>query len=371
MTNYSLTLPAYSIGDRVYEEIDRICAPYGRRAVIIGGEKALAAAEPSMRAAMKTIFAPESILFGGEASEENVERLSSILDSCQYDMIFAVGGGKAIDTCKALAEKLNKPVFSFPTIASTCAATTAVAIMYHPDGSFSHPFFISRPPQHAFINTSVIACAPEKYMWAGMGDTYAKYYESTVSSRGETLIHYHELGVTVSRMCVEPVFRWGAAALQANRRGEASFELEQVVLAITVTTGIASIFLTNEHIIDYNTGLAHGIFYSLTSNPEIEENHLHGEVVGFGVLLLLLCDGQDDEFRRLYSFMKSVGLPTSPRDIGLTDKDVAELLPAAAAMPDVAHNPYKVTPEMLSKAFDELCRINRRYDRDKEVRNEV
>ena len=58
-----------------------------------------------------------------------------------------------------------------------------------------------------------------------------------------------------------------------------------MVLAIVVTTGIASIFLTKDFTPDYNSGLAHAIFYALTKYPVIEQRHLHGEVVGFGVLL--------------------------------------------------------------------------------------
>ena len=105
-------------------------------------------------------------------------------------------------------------------------------------------------------------------MWAGMGDTYAKYFESTVSSRGEALNHYTQMGVTASKMCYEPIMRYGKEAMESNNEGKVSYAYEQVVLAIIVSTGIASIFLTAEHIIDYNTGLAHAIFYSLTSYPQ-------------------------------------------------------------------------------------------------------
>ena len=34
-------------------------------------------------------------------------------------MIFAVGGGKAIDTCKLVSIDFEKPYFSFPTIDRT------------------------------------------------------------------------------------------------------------------------------------------------------------------------------------------------------------------------------------------------------------
>ena len=69
--------------------------------------------------------------------------------SSRYDL--AVGGGKALDTGKAYGEESGKPVFTFPTIASTCAATTAVSILYHADGTFLAPDFHKAPPVHAFI----------------------------------------------------------------------------------------------------------------------------------------------------------------------------------------------------------------------------
>ena len=59
----------------------------------------------------------------------------------EADMVFAVGGGKAIDTCKCLCIEREKPVFTFPTIASNCAACTSVSIMYHEDGTFFKPHF--------------------------------------------------------------------------------------------------------------------------------------------------------------------------------------------------------------------------------------
>ena len=68
--------------------------------------------------------------------------------------------------------------------------------MYNADGSFKEPFFFTAPARHCFIYTPVIAKSPAKYMWAGIGDTYAKYFEAEMSSRGEDLVHYHALGVT-------------------------------------------------------------------------------------------------------------------------------------------------------------------------------
>ena len=355
MTDYSIALPSYTVGIHAYDKILDICSGSGRQAVIIGGRKALRTAEDKIRSVVGTgLTAPPALWYGGEASEENIAALAAQKEVQNADMIFAVGGGKALDTCKALAMQLGKPVYTFPTIASTCAATTAVSILYHPDGSFFRPCFLERPPAHAFIDTSILAAAPERYMWAGMGDTYAKFCESSVSARGEVLLHYHELGLVTARMCVDPILRWGAQALADNRAGKATEPLEQVILAIVVTTGIASILLTAEHTIDYNTGLAHAIFYALTSYPHIEQNHLHGEVVGFGVLLLLLADGQYEAFETLHRFMRAVGLPVSPEDIQLTREQILDVIPKVCAMPDIHHNPYPITEQLLRDAFDKL-----------------
>jgi glycerol dehydrogenase len=197
-------------------------------------------------------------------------------------------------------------------------------------------------------------------MWAGMGDTYAKYFESSVSSRGEdNLVHYHRLGVVISQMCLEPILKYGAKALEDNKNGVSSYEFEQTVLSIVITTGIASIFLTAEHIIDYNTGLAHGIFYALTTYPHIEERHLHGEVVGFGVLILLLVDKQYDMFKRLYAFNESVSLPVSLSDIEISQDNLEDVISKAVLMKDSEHNPYKITKDMLREAFEKLSKYNK------------
>lgn len=108
-------------------------------------------------------------------------------------------------------------------------------------------------------------------MWAGIGDTYAKYYEATISSRGEQLEHFASLGVALSLMCRNPLLEYGPKAYEDHKKKLSTYDVEQVVLAIVVTTGITSIFLTKDFTPDYNSGLAHAIFYALTSYPVIEK----------------------------------------------------------------------------------------------------
>ena len=44
LENYEVHLPSYSIGDKIYEKIGPVCESYGKKVLVIGGRKALAAA---------------------------------------------------------------------------------------------------------------------------------------------------------------------------------------------------------------------------------------------------------------------------------------------------------------------------------------
>ena len=117
-------------------------------------------------------------IYGENCTYATVEKLRAMPLYQEADMVFGVGGGKALDTVKCLCITDDKPVFAFPTIASNCSACTSVSIMYNEDGTFLKPHFFIRPVMHSFIDTEIIAKAPSQYMWAGIGDTYAKYYEA-------------------------------------------------------------------------------------------------------------------------------------------------------------------------------------------------
>lgn len=47
--NKPTRLPPFTIGGDAYQKIDEICSPYGRSAVMIGGETALAQAQAKIR----------------------------------------------------------------------------------------------------------------------------------------------------------------------------------------------------------------------------------------------------------------------------------------------------------------------------------
>ena len=356
MLTKSLFLPSYTIGDEAYKEVLNICKKYGKKIVFIGGKTALDVAEKKLREVLKnsSFEILGSFWYGGEAAYENVEKLKEKKEILEADMIFAVGGGKAIDTCKLVSIDFEKPYFSFPTIASNCAPTSAVSIVYNEDGTFCKFVHFLEPAKHVFINTEIIANAPKEYLWAGIGDTYAKYYEVSISARGEKLEHFKAMGVQLSRMCMEAMVEHGAQALKDNEQGVASYALEQVALDIIITAGWVSLLVAREHTMDYNGGVAHAFFYGLCNLPGFDEDHLHGVVVGFGVLLLLTIDGKEEECQKLIAFNKTVGLPAKLSEVGVTVEEVAKCAPFMVKDEDLEHYPYVVTEEMIVEAAKKL-----------------
>lgn len=352
MDTYSIHLPSYTIGDAdAYDKIPSICGPYGHKVAIIGGKTALSKAEDAIRSGLeKGEFHITGVhWFGGEASFENIQLLSEKDDVQEADMIFGVGGGRALDTVKMVADRLKKPFFAFPTIASNCAPTTKLSVLYNPDHTFYDAVFVEAPPTHTFINTKIIAEAPLQYLWAGIGDALSKQYESSFSARGRLLPHSDQLGIDIGHNCAAPLLRYGKKAMDDAKAGQASFELSQVVLNIIVTTGLVSVFVKH----DYNGAVAHALYNATTILPPPKDGsiRLHGEVVAYGVLVQLAVDKAFDDFAKVYAFNKAIHLPTSLSDLKIDDDLRDKLLDQTVREDILVVTPYTVTREMLDEAI--------------------
>lgn len=353
-------LPHFSCGVDAYESIGSVAGVYGTTCALIYGEKAWNASREELLPAIEKsgLKIVEKVCYGHEASFENVEKLLNNPNVVNADMLFAIGGGKCIDTVKCAADKLNKPLFTFPTIASTCAAVTKLSVMYEESGVFKEVVNFKKPPVHSFIHTGIIAKSPDIYLWAGVGDTLAKYIECTFSARGDVLTFEQEFGVNTSRMCFYPIIETGAKALEAKKTGEVSAELEKLILNIIVSTGTVSITVGE----DYNSALAHAMNYGFSCRPHIEKNHYHGEVVSYGALLQLLMDNQKDDFELAYKFYKEIKLPTKLADLEIdADDPMEDILAITVVNKELEHVPYKVTAEMIKKAVGELEDYNKSH----------
>ena len=179
----------------------------------------------------------------------------------------------------------------------------------------------------------------------------AKHYECTISSRNDIPAHSDAMGIALSSMCAVPIMRWGEKALADCKANQVSDELTEVILGIIISTGFVSNFVQ----VDYTTGLAHAIYNGFTVLPSTEENgHLHGEVVSYGILVMLTIDKQYAERDTLYKFSRSIGLPTRLADIHAKAEDLAKVTAKALAGIDVRVYPYTVTEQMIVDGIMEM-----------------
>jgi glycerol dehydrogenase-like iron-containing ADH family enzyme len=348
-----VNIPNYTIGADALTMMPQVVQKYGDRILIIGGKTGLEKSRGKIEQALGTCadLAFHSIWYGGECTYENMETPIKEVEKRESNLILGVGGGKAIDTAKGVAEKMDMPVITIPTIASTCAATTALSIVYTEKGDFADLYYLKHSPVHIFIDTTIIAESPWKYQWAGIGDAMAKFYETKATTRDKTLSHSVQLGKQISSLCAAPMLEYGVKAVQDNKDHIDSDDLREVVLNSIISTGLVSILIGAEN----NGAAAHGLFYGMTMLPEIEQHHLHGEVVAYGILFLLMMDEDREEVRRLYPFFKEMGWPTCLKDLNLSREDISEaVVEKALGASDMGKMPYEVTREMVVGAIEEL-----------------
>ena len=351
MSHYNVSLPNYSVGTDCYHEIPSVTRRYGKTAIVIGGKTAMQKARHALLAGVEGSDTEivDFLWFGGDSSYENGNALK-VLPSVQHaDMIFGVGGGRACDTAKYVADQLGKPLFTFPTLASNCAACTAISVIYGPDQAFLE-YYYPTPAVHTFINTDIIADSPSKLLWAGIGDALSKEIEAMFSSSQSRLFHTTQLGRAVSGICTTPLLECGKKALDDCAAGVSSFELEQVALDIIISTGIVSNLMSSPDFY-FNSSLAHCVYYGATVIPRCEQAHLHGEIVSFGVLCLLMYDGQLDEFDRIAAFNKSMGLPVCLADLDLTPDDLPAMTEKAMTSTEWKNAPAGLTPERFTQSI--------------------
>lgn len=355
MSFYTVNLPNYSIGEGCYKEIPHKTRFFGKKAVVIGGKTAMAKAKDKLLEGIKgsDMEITDFIWYGGNATYENGDALME-LDAVKHaDLIFGVGGGRACDTAKYVADKLDKPLFSFPTVASNCAAVTAISVIYKPDGSLREYYF-PKIAEHTFIESSIIADSPEQLLWAGIGDALSKECEAVFCSNGTKLTHTPLMGVEVSHVCTEPLLEYGEEALADIRAKRPSFALDQVTLSIIISTGIVSNLVTNLPESYYNSCLAHAFYNGFTATPA-GHKHLHGEVVSLGVLIQLMYAGEKELLDRVAHFNLRTGLPVCLEDIEVTDADLPTIIERAQQTTEWKYKPESkhITPESFLACIKE------------------
>ena len=100
LENYEVHLPNYSIGDKIYDKIGPVWESYGKKVLVIGGKKAPKGADGKISSYVEQtnleIIGTE--VYGENCTYATVEKLRALPLYREADMVFGVGGGKALDT---------------------------------------------------------------------------------------------------------------------------------------------------------------------------------------------------------------------------------------------------------------------------------
>ncbi len=342
----------YTIGKDAYKNIEPVCKSFGKNVLIVGGKTALSKAIEKLYAALSDFNIVDTVIYGKECYRERIEELFNTYKDKNVDFVIGVGGGKAIDTSKCLADLLLVPVVTVPTIASTCAASSALSVVYNKEHAFEGFWRFKRPCRHTFIDTQIIAEAPEEYIRAGIGDTLAKYYEVEFSARGQQKTYKDNLGIKISQMCNTPLLDIAIKTTEAAKKHTATKELEEAALIILVSTGMVSALINPA----FNGALAHALFYGLTELKGFEESFLHGDVIGYTTIVQLVLDKKLAEAKKIKALIEKMGVETTlfERNVDTSYENLEKVLNATLSDPDMDVIPYKITKEMLYDAIIEV-----------------
>jgi glycerol dehydrogenase len=285
--------------------------------------------------------------FGGECSPEEIDRVAGEAQDGEADAIVSIGGGKTIDTAKAVANPAGLPLVVAPTIASTDAPTSSLSVIYTEEGEFQEYRFFGRNPDAVIVDTAVIAQAPVRFLVAGMGDGLSTYFEADASARTRKPAiaggSPTQAALTLARLCYETLLEYGLAARLAVEQGAVTPAVERIVEANTLLSGLG-----------FESGglaSAHSIHNGLTA-LEGTHDYWHGEKVAFGTISMLMLEERPAELiEEVVDFCLEVGLPVSLEDIGIGEasrEDLQRVAEGACIEGETIHNePFEVYPEMV------------------------
>jgi len=289
--------------------------------------------------------------FGGECSQTEINRLRALIDENDLKVVVGVGGGKTLDTAKAVAHYAKLPVLIAPSIASTDAPCSALSVIYTDDGVFESYLVLPKNPEMVIMDTDVIKNAPVRLFVSGMGDAMATYFEAQATYDSASVVmsggHVTNSALRLARLCFDILMADGLKAKLAIEKGVCTPAVENVIEANTYLSGVG-----------FESGglaAAHAIHNGLTVLHECHDMY-HGEKVAFGTLAQLVMENRpDEEIQEVLDFCVSVGLPITLKQLGcteVTEEKIMEVAKASTAEGETIFNmPFEVTAESVYAAI--------------------
>ncbi len=309
--------------------------------------------------------------FHGECSRPEVARLQQLAMKTNCCCTIGLGGGKAIDTAKCVAE--GDALIIVPTIAATDAPTSHSAVLYTQEGAFDDYAYFKQSPSVILIDTTVIANAPVRFLVSGMGDALSTYFEARANVKSFAKVNAGlpcgcreglcgeakgtKAAFALATLCYESLLEDGVKAKMACENNTVTPALENIVETNILLSGLG-----------FESGglaAAHAIHDGLTI-LEGTHKYFHGEKVAFGTLAQLALENAPmEEILQVLEFCKAVGLPVCLEDIGvdtITDEELHEVAVKACILEESIHAmPFPVTAESVAAAIKTADTIGKSF----------
>jgi glycerol dehydrogenase len=145
-------------------------------ALVVAGRSAIGLLSETWDNTIAEIGMSHDVLsFAGECTLGEIRRGGDVARATKARVVIGAGGGKVLDTARAIAADLSLPVVNCPTIASSDAPCSALSVIYTEAGAVEEYRIYRRNPDLVLVDTAVIAKSPIRHLVAGMGDALATW----------------------------------------------------------------------------------------------------------------------------------------------------------------------------------------------------
>ncbi len=339
----------YIQGFGALEETGKYIRLFGAKALVIVDPSVMRHAEDLHSSSCGVTYTIEK--FKGECSKVEIERLKKVASEGHAEVIIGFGGGKTLDTAKAVAHYLKLPVAILPSIASTDAPCSALSVIYTESGEFEEYLLLPKNPEMVIVDSAVVVQAPVRFLISGMGDALATKFEAEASSKRSLTTMAggtpSSSALALANLCYETLLEYGRPALLAVEKKVVTPAVEKIIEANTFLSGIG-----------FESGglaAAHAIHNGFTALAETH-HYFHGEKVAFSTIVqLVMEDRLMDEIYEVIEFCQTIGLPTTLKELGLKGVKAENLRKVAelATVPgETIHNmPFPVDAKLVFDAI--------------------
>ncbi len=290
-------------------------------------------------------------LFNSQCCDTEIKRLILLARQSNSNVIVGIGGGKALDTAKAVGHHMMMPVVTIPTSCATCACWSALSAIYTSEGVADHYLILDRTPDILLMDTNIIGRAPVRLLVSGIGDTLAKYYESVASTGNKTDDMTTAIALNIARYAYDTIFSLGSQAVKDCKRGRITVAIKRIIECNCVLAGLVGGFGGEK----CRAVAAHALNNGFTL---LHRTHafMHGELVAFSNLVQLALENKFSELSKLRYLHKKIALPLRLKDIGLdgvTQQELRKVVKRACSEKETMHNlKFPVDEKMVYNAIE-------------------